>query len=367
MISSFVPLTNTLLAPSDSFTVEISAIDEGATVRHLKVDVNAALVFEYSDGILYADPAYTIVVTALATSLSVKFTLVALPVYGTLAGVDISYADSLTPIVYDASNYAYGAVTLRAQYPAPEQGGVGPNPPLTLVVEPAAPFTFTDASFLVDGTEAIQVGAPARPGFSGRAEITPSLIVVDVFSRRHFNRNSRILLQASLAVTQDAGVTIYYAPVAWSFHTNLPVTPLRNPGLARTTVDRPHVSAAFEMFRRGLAGSLRATSSSAAFSVLLYYAVKNSGLASMRATLPSARDLEQEKLLPSDQVSAVFVYDRLASLEPFWKPLLDELVRSGAVQPERATLLDRAWVSRNATDAVGAASAAILYGQAAIL
>lgn len=363
MTTSFLPVTNTLLALDGSFTVLVEGINEAATSRALKVTVNATQILDYVDGILSSDPAFTFVVTTSTSSLSVKITRVTPPVSGDQDGVDISYQDSLTAIVYDLSAYAYGALTVRAQYPAPEQDNVSQNPPLTLVVEPQAPFTILGGSFLVNGEEALQDDAPKRPDFSGRASVTASLVVIDVFARRYFNKNERVAINAGITVTPDA-ITNYVAPVTWYFHTTLPVTPLRNPGFARTGVDLPHASAPYEMFRRGLLGALRPATSNAAFAVLLYYGVKSSGYASLRVTLPGARDLELEKLLPQDRVSPMFVYDSISKLEPFWRSMLDDLVRAGAVRPERAELLDRGWKSQNATDAVGAACAAVLYGHA---
>lgn len=362
----FEPITRYALPRSGPFRVVVEGINPLAASRALDVTVNALLVFSYTNGVVTTDPSYTALVSSTATMLAVQLTPATPGASGDALVVDADYADSFTTSYEVSAEYIRGEVTVKAQYPAPEQTSVGTNPPLTLVAEPQAPFDFVDGNFYVQGQAALSNGRPLRPEYTGRAELSDSLLILDLTQRRFFDANTRVRVHAEIVITPD-GVEEYTAGVAWAFHTAPPVTPLRDPSLLYTDVDRPHSSVGYEMFRRAALGALRPEHSKAAYVVLLYYGVKNSGLLSLASQVPAASSLELERLLPTDFVSVEYVAGTLTSLEPFWTPLLDELVRASALLPERAALLHRAWSSGNAVDKVGAVCAALLFGAARVV
>lgn len=364
--TTLTPPDHYALGLSGPFDFVVQGINPAATAREVSIEVNSTQVFQYLNGVTTVDPAYTAITHAGETHYSVRLTPSSPATLGDVINVSALYTDSLTAATGASAEYIHAELTVKARYPGVEQATVAVNPPLTVVLEPPATFDFVKAQFYVQGQPALgEDGRPLRPDYAGRAELTDSLFILDLNARRFFDPNARIQVFAAMTITPD-GTNEYVAEVPWSFHIAAPVTPLRDPGLLRTDVDRPHFSAAYEMFRRAADGCMRAPYSKASFAVLLYYGVKNSGLASLLSQVPRASSLSLERLPPTDYVSLEAAAETFTALEPFWAPLLDELVRTQSVLPERATLLNRAWRSGNAVDQVGAVCAGLLFGQALV-
>lgn len=290
-------------------------------------------------------------------------TMDAPPPVGTVLNFDITYSDNATPELTATPQVCVGNVVVLARSPAPAQLDVPVIAPIVLAARADAGLEFARCDLFLNGTPVNDAqGAFLRPDFSGSTTIANGTLAVKVHPRRAFDEGAPVTVRWDLRVTPD-NERRFLARQEWVFNTARRVTKLLDPTLQRTALDLPSPIGVIEIFRQTALDALVPQRSTASSSVVFYYVVQQSSLASLAPGLPGAVVLapETSRLLPSDIASPTEAAAKLAAAGIFWTSLLQVLVRDAHVPPPVTELLDRAWNSEYPADKGGAVAAALLY------
>jgi hypothetical protein len=348
------PPANSLLALDESITFEVQGIDLAATGRLFQIGDGTGWLYQYNDGVETIDPAVTAVVTITDTGIVVKLTWVASFTDGDLAEYSMAYEDSLADPLLEESAYAYGTITLLLQTPAPGAGDVSPITDILLT----GTFSPVISNFSLGAT--INGWRVERPDFASSLTVFGTSFTYSTQCRRLYPDDS--VVPVVLTFEGEVGGDVYARTLRYWFHVAKRVTPQVST-LAVSRLDRAYGTTLFETLRQAFQAGIRPERSSAPLAVLAFYAVQQSGLASLAGLLPRDLSDETEQLLPRDIASPLDVVAQLANVAMFWDALLESLLRVGAMDLSLLTTLHRSWLSQSPLDQVAAIAWVLLYGE----
>lgn len=254
-------------------------------------------------------------------------------------------------------------ITVLTKNPLASEQDVAQNTPVSFTLTyPKPPLTLQTLTLLIDGEVAFDLATGfTRPDFSGVSFAANGIISLQTKRLRKFNQGQRV--PVSIAADFFDGVTVSPWTYAWSFDTTYFRTVTRDARLQATNLDLTNPRAVIETFRQAMLNALLPARSTASFSVLLLYAVQNSGLSSIVTYLPDSAALAAEfsRLQAGDLVTPEAAYAALSPVTPLFEIFMREIVTIGQALPEEAELLLRAWETGEAVNRVGAAAAGLLY------
>jgi hypothetical protein len=369
------PVTNTLIAPSDtSVVVEVTAPGINPA-RTLTISINSVLVLAWAGGsTTFVAAGYTALATLLGSgNLEVTLTK-STPwpnpqniqintnyrVDGTAPGVDATTVSALAA-------YAILAVTS----PVSGEADVPLSADLRFLVTSSVEITSLTA--YVNEALALTASrvAPSTvwstayqsPNFVGRLTATTQSLSVAVSPRRNFPPDRQPTITVDLRLTSDFTTTVDHR-LNYAFTTSPRRTSFSGPTLRGTRLTRPFSGQpAADSLRRALIAALSPRPSPPPPDVLFYACVVQSSLSSVRSQF-GRRDLDPEvsRIAFEDRASITQVDAVMKQFDILWDPALDEAISVG-VDPALVALLADAYRCPYPQERVGAV-AALLFAMA---